>query len=387
VPGRDEAFFTVLDGRPHLSTASPPAQLLDDPALVARWAAATEPIREDVPSAAGEARTLAVPMRDGAVTTGTFVVAIFPADRHDDITDAVLVIAVVGLVVLAVSSVVAWSLAGRVLRPVRELTSTARSISDTDLTSRIPVEGDDELARLGGTFNAMLDRLEDGFRTQRAFLSDVAHELRTPITIVRGHLELLGDDPQEREETVALVTDELDRMARYVDDLLLIARAEQPDFLRGAPTDFGALALDLVARVRGLSDRRWVLDAAPPVGAHEGVVDTERITQAVLALATNAVQHTRDGDEIGIGVRVLGDVVEIWVRDTGPGIDPTERPSLFDRHRRGERSRARRPDGSGLGLAIVAAIAHAHRGEVRVDDETGVGATFTITIPQEGGTP
>ena len=112
------------------------------------------------------------------------------------------------------------------------LADTARSISETDLTRRIPVSGRDEIAELARTFNAMLDRLEAAFATQRAFVSDASHELRTPITIVRGHLELLGDDPQERRETIALVTDELDRMSRFVDDLLLLAKAERDDFLR-----------------------------------------------------------------------------------------------------------------------------------------------------------
>ena len=117
-------------------------------------------------------------------------------------------------------------------RPAAALGDTARSISETDLSRRIPVTGNDEIAELARTFNAMLDRLERAFATQRAFVSDASHELRTPITIVRGHLELLGDDPEERRETVALVTDELDRMSRFVDDLLLLARAEREDFLR-----------------------------------------------------------------------------------------------------------------------------------------------------------
>jgi two-component system OmpR family sensor kinase len=384
VPARDEAFFTVLDGRPHLSTAAPPAQLLDDPALVAKWAAAAEPTREDVSSSAGEARTLAVPLRLEGATAGTFVVAIFPADRRDDIAEAVLVITVVGGIVLVISSFIAWSLAGRVLRPVAELTATARRITDTDLTARIPQTGDDELARLGGTFNDMLDRLEDAFGSQRAFLSDVAHELRTPITIVRGHLELLGDDPAEREETVSLVTDELDRMARYVDDLLLLAKAEQPDFLRPEAVDAGELALDLAARVRGLGERVWTLSACPDVGDCQIVADPARLSQAVANLAANAVQHTADGDEIHLSVRCRPDAVEFEVRDRGPGVDESVLATVFDRHRRGERSRERRPEGSGLGLAIVSAIAHAHGGLVSVASRPGEGAAFTISVPRKG---
>jgi two-component system OmpR family sensor kinase len=381
VPSNDEAFFTIVGGAQYKSTGNPPAQLLDDPELVARWSALTSPERADVQSAAGEARVLAVPILADGAAVGTFVVAIFPERRQQDIDDEVLVIAVVGAIVLVASTVIAWSLAGRVLRPVRELTATARRINDTDLTSRIPVRGDDELARLGGTFNDMVDRLEDAFGAQRAFMSDVAHELRTPITIVRGHLELLDDDPAERAETVALVTEELDRMSRYVDELLLLAKAEQPDFLRPEPIDYGELATGLAARVAGLADRNWLLEEAPEPGRCIGVADPERLSQVVMNLAANAAQHTAVGDPIALAVRSNGANVELAVRDEGPGIAPDVLATLFDRHRRGESSRVDRPDGSGLGLSIVDAIVRAHGGHVQVESTPGHGSTFTVTVP------
>jgi two-component system, OmpR family, sensor kinase len=128
--------------------------------------------------------------------------------------------------VLLLGSLLAWRLAGRVADPVTALTRTARAISETDLSRRIPVRGRDEVAQLAATFNEMLERLERAFGSQRRFLDDAGHELRTPLTIVRGHLELLEDDPVERRETVALVMDELDRMGRIVNDLLLLAKRE-----------------------------------------------------------------------------------------------------------------------------------------------------------------
>ena len=154
-----------------------------------------------------------------------FVVAFFPDADQAEIAQVIRVAALIGLAVLAVSSVLAWTLAGRVLSPVREMTRTARRITGSDLSARIPVEGHDELAELGHTFNDMVERVEEGFRAQRRFLDDVAHELRTPITIARGHLEFLGDDPVERAETIEIVTEELDRMSRYVGELLLLAKA------------------------------------------------------------------------------------------------------------------------------------------------------------------
>ena len=161
------------------------------------------------------------------------------------------------LSVLLIASALAWVVAGRVLAPLRVLSDTARSIGESDLTRRIPTSGTDELAELGRTFNAMLDRLEAAFDSQRAFVSDASHELRTPITIVRGHLELLGDDPEERRETIALVTDELDRMSRFVDDLLLLARAERDDFLRVSEVELGALTDELAEKASALGKRSW----------------------------------------------------------------------------------------------------------------------------------
>jgi two-component system, OmpR family, sensor kinase len=168
---------------------------------------------------------------DGTVH-GHIVVAQFMAEARAEIDRAVQVMAAACLLVIVVVAAGGYLAMGRALRPLRAVTETARAIEETDLSRRIEVTGTDEVARLARTFNAMVGRLERAFATQQAFLSDVGHELRTPITIVRGHLELMGDDPAERRETVALVVDELDRMSRMVNDLLMLARAERPDFLQ-----------------------------------------------------------------------------------------------------------------------------------------------------------
>jgi signal transduction histidine kinase len=227
----------------------------------------------------------------------------------------------------------------------------------------------------------MLDRLQAAFAGQREFLDDVAHELRTPITIARGHLELLGDDPEERAETVALVTDELDRMGRYVADLLVLAKQEAPDFFRLEPVDLGDLVTDALAKVRTLADRRWSVDEAPASGAVWLLADRERLNQALVNLVANAVEHTGAGDVVALGGRLVDGEVRLWVRDSGPGVDPAVRERIFDRFVRADASQAARPGGSGLGLAIVAAIARGHRGRVEVGEAPGGGALFTLVLP------
>ncbi len=385
IPITNEAFYTLVDGERYLSSFDAPQELWEDDGFVADWAAVTTPTTVTTTSSLGEVRYLAVPLLTGDTVSGVFVVVNFLDNDRDDIAFVVRVLIAAGLVVLVATAALAWSIAGRVLRPVRDLTTTAHQISDTDLTKRIEVTGNDEIAKLGATFNEMVDRLEDGFAHQREFLDDVAHELRTPITIVQGHVDVLGDDPDERADSVATITDELDRMNRYVDDLLLLAKAESGQFLRFAPVDLGELAEIVDQRVRPLGVRDWVLDAAPQTGTVAFLGDRDRLLQAMLNLATNAVQHTADGDQIGIGVAAEpGDsMAQLWVRDTGPGLDPDTIDQLFTRRFRSAASRARRSEGMGIGLSIVDAIARGHGGRAIAANEPDGGARFTIELPIE----
>jgi signal transduction histidine kinase len=381
VPAANEAFYSFVGGRQFLSSFAAPQDVWRDEALVAAWASVTEPTRATVNADVGEIRYLAVPLLAAGSSTGVLVVAHFPETDRDEILVIVRVLGIAGLVVLFASAALAWSLAGRVLRPVRDLTTTAQRITETDLSQRIDVEGTDELAELGETFNAMLERLDHGFVQQRQFLDDVAHELRTPITIVQGNLDLLGDDPEERAESLAVVNDELDRMNRYVNDLLLLAKADSGDFLRFEPVDLGELAATLGQRLAVLGDRSWHLDTAPPPGAVAVLADRDRLVQAVLNLATNAVQHTSAGDAVTFGVEATGDTARLWVRDTGPGLDDAVIDQLFTRRFRGAASRVQRTEGTGIGLSIVDAIARGHGGRAIAANAPGGGAQFTIELP------
>jgi signal transduction histidine kinase len=222
----------------------------------------------------------------------------------------------------------------------------------------------------------MLDRLEEAFVSQRRFIDDASHELRTPITIVQGQLEVLSDDPDERAKALEIVMDELDRMSRFVNDLLLLARAQQPDFLSLDTVDIAVLSEELFSKAESLGERRWTIDG---VGRGMIVADRQRVTQAVMQLAQNAAQHTQPHDEIALGSAVSGGHARLWVRDTGPGIAPSDQARIFDRFARA--SRNRNGDGAGLGLSIVKAIAEAHHGAIEVQSRQGDGTTFTMVLP------
>ncbi|WP_017570330.1 sensor histidine kinase [Nocardiopsis halotolerans] len=319
----------------------------------------------------------ALPPGDQGGAAGWFVIGYFTEADDDVVVSTMQTIALVSLVGLAAVSSAAWWVAGRILTPVRLVRQTAAHITEEDLTRRIDVSGRDDIAALAEQFNSMLDRLEGAFTAQRRFVDDAGHELRTPITIVRGHLELMGDDPEERREVVRLVTDELDRMGRIVEDLLLLAKAQQPDFLRSEEVSLAELTSDIDAKVRRLGDRDWRLESMAEGGAR---LDPQRVTQAVVQLAANAVRHTERGSTLRVGSAFSGGDVLFWVTDQGPGIPPEEHGRIFERFSRGGGA-ARGDRGAGLGLAIVRAIAEAHHGRVDLRSAPGAGSTFTLVIP------
>jgi signal transduction histidine kinase len=287
----------------------------------------------------------------------------------------------VGGIALLAGSLLAWLVAGRVLRPVRATTELARRITETDLSERIPGRGRDEVSALAVTFNRMLDRLEAAMTTQRRFVADAGHELRTPITIIQGNLDTLTAGNEEDAETLAIVADEISRMNRLVDELLLLAASERPDFLQPQSTDLARLSRSLLAKAQALDDRPWTLTEAADGIA---VLDPQRITQAVMQLAANATAHTPPGSPVEISSAVSDAEVKFTVSDHGPGIPVAARDQIFARFARLD---PRRTDGTGLGLAIVAAIAAAHGGCVVIEDrdDASQGAVFCLAIPHLTG--
>jgi signal transduction histidine kinase len=381
VPARYETILTFVDGElAGQSSGDAGPRLVDLPADA--WRDIDQTLRGRLSTDDGVTiEYLAVPIVVDGSPSGVFVIAVDRDLQSEDTDAAALAAAGVGFAMLIIGSLLAVRMADRILAPVRAVNRTAQSISESDLSGRIDVHGSDEISELAGTFNDMLDRLDAAFAAQRRFIDDAGHELRTPITVIQGHLDTLGDDPAERARTLALLDDELARVRRMIDDLITLARADRPDFVRFGPVDLGDLTRAVLDKARGLGPRAWQFDA---VGDEPIWADEQRLTQAVLQLAENAVRHTTRNDVIAVGSAVQDQEVRLWVRDSGPGVPAEDQAAIFERFVRGRLGR-RRAEGSGLGLSIVSAIAHAHGGRVLLDSPVDGGATFTIGFPLRRG--
>lgn len=384
IPARAEVQVTYVEGQPFLRSRKEfPYRLDRDADLTARWANLSDSERGRIDTPAGPVDFLAVPVLADGATKGVFVTAVFRDQIEEEIAPAFLGAAGVGVVVLLFGSLLAWRVADRILHPVARVSNAARGISESDLRRRLPVEAKDEIGDLTQTFNELLDRLEHAFIAQRRFIDDAGHELRTPITIVQGQLELLSDDPEERQKSLDIVMDELDRMSRFVSDLLLLTRSERPDFLNLETVDVTTLTEELHTKATALGDRQWTLDG---VGKGRIVADRQRVTQAVMQLAQNAVQHSGADGVISIGSQLQNGEARFWVGDNGPGIAAADQEQIFDRFHRGSDSRTR-SEGAGLGLSIVKAIAEAHHGSVEIESRPGAGTRFVIALPVDQPEP
>lgn len=288
----------------------------------------------------------------------------------DSTADAYLIAAGLALLVIAV---VASIVSTRLLRPIRQMRETAERVSAQALSERLPVQGRDDVSELAATMNDMLDRLDGALDSQRQLLSDVGHELKTPITIVRGHLEVMdADDPADVRETRELAIDELERMALLVQDLAAAAALHGPTPVTTAQVDAGELVQQIIRKAQGIEGADV---STGPVADVVARLDPGRITQAMLQLAQNGVTH--GGGRIDIGSRAVDGSLELWVRDHGPGVADADKTAVFDRFHRGDSAHA----GSGLGLNIVQVIARAHGGSARVEDAPDGGALFVIAVP------
>ena len=377
IPINDEYTIALLPDNFYASVPSQLPQLINrNSAMVKYWQQLTVPERGEVGDSEERIVYLAEPIIISGKIKGVFVVAIATRGELKEVKEAVLIIIRIAVVVVIITSILAWIFAGKVLTPLRLLTNTARKISENNLDQRIVVQGNDEIAQLSITFNEMLNRLQSAFVTQRQFLNDVSHELRTPITIIQGHLELMGNSPEEQQETKEIVLDELERMSRLIADLMLLAKSEQPDFLHLQSVDLSNLTEEIYSKVKAIAPRHWQLEA---VGTGEILLDRQRLIQAITNLAQNATKYTKPEDTIAIGSTIKGKKVLLWVRDTGTGIAQSDLERIFQRFQTGTNNYGAKS--TGLGLSIVSAIVEAHGGKIELSSCLGWGAKFTITLP------
>lgn len=380
VPNSNESALGIVDGKAEYGPGvDVDFHLEEDPGFVTRIVAevgAGRVVLGTSASSFGQFRYIAAPITvTGSAEKGIYVAAVDVNAELSELTSAFGTYFVVAAGALVAIGLVGWFVAGRLLRPIRQLRSAASRITASERNERIPIAGHDDVSELTATINDMLDRLDSAMTGQRQLLDDVRHELKTPITIVRGHLELL--DPTDRaevESTRLLAIDELDRMSGLVDDIESLAET-QGSHHATRPVDVADLTTDVFAKASVIVGHDWILAETAQARVS---IDPARITQAWLQLADNAAKYSPDGSPIELGSSADETSVEFWVADRGSGIPRDAQERIFERFGRVDTGRGIR--GSGLGLPIVKAIAAAHGGTVSLQSSPS-GSRFGIVIP------
>jgi two-component system OmpR family sensor kinase len=324
-----------------------------------------------------------------AVPEGTLVVAISINPTNDTLNSLLRVELGASAAVILVLCILGVWIIRRGLRPLEDMTQTARAIASGDLTRRVPATDEEsEVGRLGAALNVMLTQIETAFKEQaasegrlRQFVADASHELRTPLTSIRGYTELLQrgaiTDEDGRRKALARVEEEATRMGGLVDDLLLLARLDQGRPLEVTGVDLRAVFANAIADALTVDPDRPIELEAKELIMVAG--DRDRLNQVAHNLVRNCLEHTPPGSAITVRVTRHAPFGVAQVIDAGPGIAPEELNRVFDRFYRGDASRS--SAGTGLGLSIVSAIALALGGTARVESTPGHGATFTVEIP------
>ena len=273
-------------------------------------------------------------------------------------------------------------------RPLRELTAATQAMAQGDLGQRIPVRSQDELGELARSFNQMGDELGRAQDLRRQMTADIAHELRTPLSLILGHAEALSDGVLPASpETFEIIHDEAQRLARLVDDLRTLSLSDAGELPMAREKTSPAPMLERVlaayrpqARERGVSLELQAQPYLPDLS-----VDSDRMAQVLGNLLSNAIQYTPDDGRIVAAAEARSDSVRLTIRDSGPGIAPEDLPHIFDRFYRGDKSRRRDQGGSGLGLAIARSIVEAHDGRIWAESAPGEGATLVVSLPVARG--
>ncbi len=355
---------------------------LDTAALDVGALGTTQEVRHDVELGGNHLRVATYPLivngqRIGNVQVGSSLRTVDAA-----ISRLLKIMLIGGAVTLLASLILGDFLTRRALQPIDTIAQAARQITAADdLSRRIPYDGPpDEIGQLTHTFNETLGRLERLFNVQRRFVADVSHEMRTPLTIIQGNLDLMqrvGYDPEAMEAIQA----ESQRMSRLVDALLMLAKADAGRLtLSKTLVDLETLVREVFHQAQVLS--RGEIEVVLGQIEHVSVlVDCDRIKQLLLNLVSNALKYTDVGGRVILSITRTDGTAQVHVADTGIGIPAEDLPRIFDRFYRVDKARSRAMGGTGLGLAIARWIAEAHDGQLSVTSEVGKGSTFTLSLP------
>ncbi|ETW95381.1 MAG: hypothetical protein ETSY1_30880 [Candidatus Entotheonella factor] len=279
-----------------------------------------------------------------------------------------------------------WLLAHRALAPVAQMSQAAQRISAARLSERLDESGTgDELDQLAHTLNAMLSRLDDAFRQIRQFSADASHELQTPLTILKGELEVALRTPRSADayqQTMSSALEEIDRIAALVDGLMLLARADAGVLrMDQQPVELHHLVQEVYDQTQVLAARKHIdlqLDTVEPIAVPG---DPERLRRLLLNLTNNAIKYTPLDGRVTLSLQREHDEVALRVADTGIGLLPEEQERVFQRFYRSDNARLHDAEGSGLGLCIARSIAEAHGGRIELDSTFGAGSTLTVWLP------
>jgi signal transduction histidine kinase len=329
----------------------------------------------------GKLRVLTEPVTVDGARIGTFRVA----DPLTSVDQALASLRnrfiAVGLGALLLSLITAIWLANLITRPLRRMAGVASAVDSGDLSHRIDYSGDDEVGVLAEAFNHMMDRLEEGFRRQREFVSDASHELRSPLTVLRGRIEQLADLAGDRGAVAAEAEElmrEVRRMERLTNDMLTLAKAERGSLIQRRRVPIDDFVDDLRRDLPLLGQRHYRVESSLQ---GELDADPDLLAQVLRNLVTNAVRHTAADGHVEISIDSQNGAAVFAVRDDGTGIEPEELGRIFDRFHRTDEGRSRAEGGSGLGLAIARAIVEAHDGTIDVTSPPGQGVTVRFSVP------
>jgi signal transduction histidine kinase len=329
-----------------------------------------------------------IPIEENGVIVGSMVtrqptIPVNPAETAFlDRIKQIYILSAVGVIALAL--LLAFLLSRTLTRPIRELTAATRAVSAGDLAQEVPVRSRDELGQLAASFNQMNAKLAQSLNLRRQMTADIAHELRTPISVILGHAEGVHDGVLAPSlETFEIVRDEASRLEQLVEDLRTLSRADADELpIERQPIALATLLEDVRAAHTHRSEQKnisLIIQIAPDLP--EIFVDPGRMMQVLSNLMDNALHYTPEGGRISLSAQVVDEKLEIRVQDSGPGIAEGELDRIFDRFYRSDPSRQRDEGGSGLGLAIARAIVEKHNGRIWAESKAGEGTTIVIHLP------